>query len=184
MAKDKKKKSKTGIVTLETVTPHTAKRMSEIWHILLQDQGRFMSFGAFHLLGEDRKTDYGRIEFIIHEGSTPVGVAWIERHHHADTADIGLGVLPQHRRKGIGRFAARALLRYSFEKLGVHRCESTVVSGNEASLAMHKGGMHEEGRQRSAVKVGGQFYDRVLFGLLRDDWQQQVGERSSKAFKG
>lgn len=184
MPKKKDKKKKTGTVTLETVTPHTAKQMTEIWHTLLQDPERFMSFGAFHLLGEDRKTDYGRIEFIIREGTLPVGAAWIDRNHHADTAEIGLGVLPTHRRKGIGRFAARALLRYSFMKLGVHRVESTVVSGNEASMAMHKGGMNEEGRQRAAVKVGGQYYDRVMYGLLRDEWEEQTDGRDSKAFGG
>ena len=73
--------------------------------------------------------------------------------------------------KGYGTEAAWLLIEYGFKQLNLHRISSSVFAYNERSLRMHKKvGFKEEGRLRQADFKNGCFHDRVIFGLLRDEW--------------
>jgi len=74
--------------------------------------------------------------------------------------------------KGYGTEAARLLINYGFNQLNLNRISSIVLSFNERSLKMHqKIGFQEEGRRRKARFKNGQFWDEVLFGILREEWK-------------
>ncbi|MFF4120218.1 GNAT family N-acetyltransferase [Streptomyces sp. NPDC001714] len=54
----------------------------------------------------------------------------------------------------------------------LNRLELDTWSGNERAVrAFTRLGFREEGRRRSAVLVRGERYDRVLFGMLREEWE-------------
>jgi RimJ/RimL family protein N-acetyltransferase len=73
--------------------------------------------------------------------------------------------------KGHGSEATRLLIEYGFKQLNLHRISSSVFAFNERSIRMHKKvGFKEEGRLRQADFKNGHFHDRVMFGLLRDEW--------------
>jgi RimJ/RimL family protein N-acetyltransferase len=74
--------------------------------------------------------------------------------------------------KGYGLEAARLLIDYGFQQLNLHRISSSALAFNERSIRLHKRlGFQEEGRLRQAMFKNGQYYDRVEFGILREEWK-------------
>ncbi|MFH8974438.1 GNAT family N-acetyltransferase [Streptomyces sp. NPDC017890] len=72
---------------------------------------------------------------------------------------------------GHGSEALRLLMDHLFGAYGLHRLELDTWSGNERAMRSFAGlGFSEEGRLRSAVLMEGRRYDRVLFGILREEW--------------
>ncbi|MGW1537535.1 GNAT family N-acetyltransferase [Streptomyces aureus] len=72
---------------------------------------------------------------------------------------------------GHGSEALRLLLGHLFGACRLRRVELETWSGNERAVrAFRKAGFVEEGRRRAAVRVGEEWYDGVLFGLLREEW--------------
>ena len=73
--------------------------------------------------------------------------------------------------QGIAREAVRALIRYGFEALELHRIGADVDPRNTRSLRMlEELGFSREGLQRESYLVGDEWQDAVLFGLLRREW--------------
>ncbi|MGC9379856.1 GNAT family N-acetyltransferase [Streptomyces sp. MH13] len=73
--------------------------------------------------------------------------------------------------RGHGSEAVRLLMDHLFGAYGLHRLELDTWSGNERAMrSFAKLGFREEGRLRSAVLMEGRRYDRVLFGILREEW--------------
>ncbi|MFJ7768600.1 GNAT family N-acetyltransferase [Streptomyces sp. NPDC097107] len=64
-----------------------------------------------------------------------------------------------------------------FGAYGLNRLELDTWSGNERAVrSFTKLGFQEEGRLRSAVLMDRRRYDRVLFGILREEWSR-AGDR-------
>lgn len=98
---------------------------------------------------------------------------------------IGLRVEPPHQHaelgywlgvdywgKGYATEAAREMLRYGFEDLGLHRIFASHFKHNPASgRILVKLGMRYEGCQREHLRKWDQFVDSELYGLLRQEWE-------------
>ncbi|GAA1195925.1 RimJ/RimL family protein N-acetyltransferase [Kitasatospora gansuensis] len=77
--------------------------------------------------------------------------------------------------RGHGSEALALVVDHLFGTYGPHRLELDTWSGNERAVrAFTRLGFREEGRRRSAVLVAGERYDRVLFGLLREEWARRA----------
>ncbi len=73
-----------------------------------------------------------------------------------DSAEIGYVINPDYHGKGIAAEAAREVIRFGFEVLGLHRIEAKYMVGNTASRrVMEKLGMSFEGEHHDAIKIGG-----------------------------
>jgi len=69
--------------------------------------------------------------------------------------------------------AARAIVRYGFETLGLVRVFARHLTRNPASgRVMQKVGMVHEGRLRKHVRKWGQFEDLEVYGILRKEYTQ------------
>lgn len=74
--------------------------------------------------------------------------------------------------RGHGSEALGLLVDHLFGTFPLHRLELDTWSGNErAARAFTKLGFREEGRRRAAVLLAGVRYDRLLFGMLREEWE-------------
>ena len=79
----------------------------------------------------------------------------------------------RYRGRGYGPEAIGLLMEHGFVQLNLHRVYTGAYAFNEASLrALTKCGFRREGRQRQAVFTDGRFWDNVLFGILRTEWQK------------
>ena len=76
--------------------------------------------------------------------------------------------------KGYATEAAREMLGYGFESLGLHRIFATCFPHNPASgRILKKIGMQYEGCQRQHLLKWGQFVDSELYGILRREWARE-----------
>ena len=73
---------------------------------------------------------------------------------------------------GYATEAARALLKYGFDVLQLHRIYASHFAGNEASgNVLRTIGMRHEGCQREHILKWGKFLDSELYGLIRSEWK-------------
>ena len=90
-------------------------------------------------------------------------------HRHAE---LGYWLGVPYWGKGYATEAARAMLRYGFEKLDLHRIFATHFKSNPASgNILKKIGMRYEGCQRGHALKWGQFVDSEMYGILRHEWE-------------
>lgn len=117
-------------------------------------------------------------------------------HHRRDDKMIGeviLDVLPKPQsRGGVGwsfhldyhgqgyaSEAARALLRYGFSFLGLHRLTTFCDTRNAASYRlMERLGMRREGHSRQSMLLRGVWQDEYHYALLREEWLALQGGRA------
>lgn len=84
---------------------------------------------------------------------------------------IGMFLSPEMTGQGHGTDALRVMVRYGFEELGLHRLHAEVLGTNERSIRMlQKVGFTLEGRQRQSRRLGGQWEDLVMLGILDSEW--------------
>jgi len=90
---------------------------------------------------------------------------------------FGIVIDRQHRGQGYAGDAVRILLKYGFWERRYQKCNSACLHINQASIRMHKKlGFTEEGRQRSVTFFNGEYYDSILFGMLREEFDAR-GEK-------
>jgi RimJ/RimL family protein N-acetyltransferase len=83
---------------------------------------------------------------------------------------------PAVRGKGIGLDAVMAIMRYAFDELGLERLDGSMIEYNEASLKLYCGkcGWMEEGRQRHWYYREGRYWDKIIVGITRGDYEALV----------
>jgi RimJ/RimL family protein N-acetyltransferase len=80
-------------------------------------------------------------------------------------------LLPSVRGTGVFIESARLVGTFAFSDVGAHRLESRVLLHNgRANGALRKLGAVQEGVLRRSVRRQGQFFDQVLWALVKDDW--------------
>ena len=88
-------------------------------------------------------------------------------------ADIGYELAPAHWGQGIATEAASAIVRFGFGHLDLHRISSWCIAENVRSVrVLEKLGMKLEGRLRENEHYRGRYWDTLVFGMLRSEWQQ------------
>jgi len=91
----------------------------------------------------------------------------------AHQAELGYWVGKPYWNQGFCTEAARAVVAYGFQVLGLNRVHARHLSRNPASgRVMQKLGMRHEGRRRQHVQKWGTCEDLELYGLLRAEWAE------------
>ena len=100
------------------------------------------------------------------------GFTSIDFSHNA--GEIGYVLNPDLHGKGYGTEAARRVIAFGFENLGLHRIEAKFMEGNLASLrVMEKLGMKFEGFRREAMLVKGKYRTIGVSAILEDEYKAQ-----------
>lgn len=87
------------------------------------------------------------------------------------TCSFGIRIAPQYQQRGYGTEALRILLRYAFREQRYQKVNSGCVEGNTGSIKMHQAvGFIQEGCQRRCIYTNGRYYDHIVFGLTREDF--------------
>ena len=93
----------------------------------------------------------------------------IGRPVYAHGGVLGMGIIAEHRGRGIGEALMRAALDQARER-GLTRVELTVRADNERAVALYrKIGFQDEGVKRKAIRVDGRYIDVACMALLFDD---------------
>ena len=87
---------------------------------------------------------------------------------------LGIGAKDD-QRKGYGSQTLRMLLRFVFAELNMFRISAAVPEYNEGAITLFKKfGFVEEVRRRQALDRDGRRWDMLIFGLLKDEWQESA----------
>jgi ribosomal protein S18 acetylase RimI-like enzyme len=92
-----------------------------------------------------------------------IGMAVLRREQRVKSSHkasvFGLYVLPQHRRRGIGRALLETVISRASE-LGVRQVNLSVANANEAAVLLYEScGFERFGLEKDAFRMGGDFYD-------------------------
>ncbi|MEV7012652.1 GNAT family protein [Streptosporangium sp. NPDC051022] len=107
------------------------------------------------------------------EEQRTIGVARLHiEADHPHSAEIGMGLRPDHWGRGIGTDLVRLILVLGFRHLRLHRVWGARSPANTAAqLTMLVAGMVEEGRIRHHVRARGAWRDSVVHSALEDEWE-------------
>src|SRR5262252_6613211 len=96
-----------------------------------------------------------------------IGLGMDEPHKHAE---LGYWLGVPYWGQGFATEAARAMIRYGFETLSLHRIYASYIPENVASgRILQKIGMRREGYLRCHVCKWGEFHDLEFYGMLKTD---------------
>ena len=88
----------------------------------------------------------------------------------AQTGTLGYWMGAAHAGRGHMSAAVRAVCRYGFENLRLHRIEASCLLHNEASIrVLERCGFRREGEARAYLRINGAWQDHLLFALLETD---------------
>lgn len=123
----------------------------------------------------DFKDSERRIMFAIDslEGEHVGGINLNSVDYKNGTFSVGLRIYRPFRNNGYGEEAFRIVLRYAFLERRLQKCNSGCVSINEPSIRVHKKiGFKEEGLRRRCIYMNGRYYDDLLLGLTREEFEE------------
>lgn len=105
----------------------------------------------------------------------PIGNCGIRRKPDNDwEADIGYELAPHFWGRGYATEAARAMVNFGFQELGLHRISSWCIADNTASArVLERLGFRQEGRLRQNEYCKGRWWDTLLYALLLNEWQNR-----------
>lgn len=86
------------------------------------------------------------------------------------SANIGYWVGQEFNRQGFARASIRAVLKFAFGELGLHRVEAGVRPANTASIKLlEASGFKREGTARGLIKIDGSWEDHLMYARLSSD---------------
>jgi ribosomal-protein-alanine N-acetyltransferase len=109
---------------------------------------------------------------ILHGDERLVGHVGFWQWFGPQTYEIGWAIARDHQGRGYATEAARAVLAYGFERLGLHRVIATCNPNNAPSVrVMEKLGMRREAHFRKCdLNPDGSWWDEYFYALLEDEW--------------
>lgn len=85
--------------------------------------------------------------------------------------ELGYVLNPEYHGKGVATEAAREVMRFGFETLGLHRIEARFMEGNDSSRrVMERLGMSFEGFARESIFVKGRYVTVGKYAILSRDF--------------
>ncbi len=105
----------------------------------------------------------------VHAGSCGfLGINWKDRR-----GEVGISIGDKrYWGKGYGTEVMRLLLQHGFETLNLNRIYLRVFAYNEGAIKVYRRvGFQEEGRLREDHYFEGRYWDTLIMGILRRDWQ-------------
>jgi ribosomal-protein-alanine N-acetyltransferase len=70
-----------------------------------------------------------------------------------------------------------ALIRYTFETLGLHRVEICIVPRNTNSRrVMEKLAIRDEGIAQRYLEINGEWEDHIRYGMTVEEWHERGSE--------
>lgn len=106
----------------------------------------------------------------IRETGELIGATGFRLRSDWEQAELGYWIGVPYWGNGYATEAAREMVRFGFEELGLHRIFAAVFANNPASArVLQKAGLSYEGRHRGSVKKWDEFLDTDSYAILSSD---------------
>ncbi|MBQ2544692.1 MAG: GNAT family N-acetyltransferase [Clostridia bacterium] len=125
-----------------------------------------------YLQSRYRAGDFHDWAVVLRENGRMIGTCGFTRFNfEANSAEIGYVLHPDVWGHGVAPEAARAVMRFGFRELRLHRIEARYLLGNERSRrVMEKLGMQPEGVAREAMYVKGKYVSVATWAILEEEY--------------
>jgi RimJ/RimL family protein N-acetyltransferase len=91
---------------------------------------------------------------------------------NATEGNIGCELAPDYWNLGYATEAARAMLAFGFEQLGLHRISASTMAPNRGAWhVLEKLGMTREGELRETTLLADGWANSLVYGMLEQEWQ-------------
>ena len=119
-----------------------------------------------------------RFEIHVAEDDRLIGIAGLDSVsllHRRGEVGIFIGSVPDQNR-GYGRDAILTLLRFGFDRLGLHSIAIKANTENERSVHLYSSiGFVETGHERECAFMRGRFRDHVCYDMLEPEFHERYG---------
>lgn len=134
--------------------PNTAKRMKEFYQEVLAQ--KHIVFAIVDKKTQQHIGNIGIHRISWRDGIGEYGIIIGEKKFHG---------------KGYGEEATRMILDYIFKRVGLRRVWLGVHAGHVRAVAIYKKiGFKMEGRLRKEILTDGHWHDRIIMGILKDEY--------------
>ena len=104
------------------------------------------------------------------------GLVWINWKNRNAEVSIYIGE-EEWQKKGVATDSLKTLVKYGFETLNLHRIYAVIFEFNEHSIKLfEKCGFKFEGKQREAHYVDGKYWNELIYGMLREEYDEHYPE--------
>lgn len=119
--------------------------------------------------GVDERLDLAIIDSVT--GALVGEVVLNDYDANSSSANFRTLIGPEGRGRGLGTEAARLIIGYGFEKIGLHRIGLDVYAVNPRAQHVYESvGFVVEGIKRAAFAFDGEYVDEVWMSILADEW--------------
>ena len=120
---------------------------------------------------EKPRTKY-QLAIVHKESGQFIGTCGI-RLENSTQASLGCGLARSFQTSGYAKEAAKALIRYAFDSLNIHRIHAETIGANRAAILLCQSlGMHQETCIKENRYFKNQWWDTVILTLLKNEWHQ------------
>ena len=125
-----------------------------------------------YLQSRYRAGDFYDWAVVLRDSGRMIGTCGFTRfNYEANSAEIGYVLHPDVWGKGIAPEASRAVMRFGFYELRLHRIEARYILGNDRSRrVMDKLGMQFEGIARESMYVKGKYVSVATCAILSEEY--------------
>lgn len=119
-----------------------------------------------------------RLDFAVEtlEGEFAGYVAIDQINEQRGTFSTVTFIFSEYRRRGYAQQSKLLMLNYMFNERRFQKYNTDCAETNEAIIShLKKIGCKEEGRRRRNIFTNGRYYDELLFGMTREEFQEHHG---------
>lgn len=121
--------------------------------------------------------DESHVQFLIcpdkEDSDGPIGMISVKE--WGNTPTIGYWVLPAFQGEGYGKASVSLALEYIFNVYEAPTVKAKAFAHNDASRGLLETlGFQQEGRIRKDSFIDGAYRDGIVYGILREEWEESV----------
>ena len=126
-------------------------------------------------IGAYEKNDYYRWAILLKETGECIGqIAYFLVDNNNNFAEIEYCIGSSFQRKGLATEATKAIIKYGFDKMNLHKIQISHKSINIPSRkVIEKSGFVYEGTLRDFFYVDGQYVDRLYYSILKEEFMHK-----------
>jgi ribosomal-protein-serine acetyltransferase len=167
---------------LSILEPRHAKELYQVINDSRENIGKWLSFPKKTNKVDDSATfiekslkrlseNNGYWAGIWHNGSIAGSIGFLYIDWSAKKTEIGYWLGDRFIGKGLATKAVKQFIDHSFNDLDLRKIEINVASENLKSRAIpERLGFTQEGTIRNYEYLNGAYHDRVIYGLLKEEW--------------